>query len=59
MVYYTTISGWMVDYFVRFLDGSFHGLSPQEVAKAFDSMVADPVEMVIFMGINVLVGFLV
>lgn len=34
----------MVDYFVRFLDGSFHGLSPQEVAKAFDSMVADPVE---------------
>ena len=59
MVYYTTISGWMVDYFVRFLDGSFHGLSPQEVAKAFDSMVADPVEMMIFMGINVLVGFLV
>lgn len=26
MIYYTTISGWMVDYFVRFLDGSFQGL---------------------------------
>ena len=25
MIYYTTISGWMVDYFVRFLDGSFQG----------------------------------
>lgn len=59
MVYYTTISGWMVDYFVRFLDGSFNGMGPKEVAAAFDSMVADPVEMMIFMGINVLVGFLV
>ena len=59
MVYYTTISGWMVDYFVRFIDGSFNGLSPKEVGAAFDSMVANPVEMMIFMGINVIVGFLI
>lgn len=59
MVYYTTISGWMVDYFVRFLNGSFNGLSPKAVAASFDAMVANPFEMMIFMGINVLVGFLV
>ena len=35
MIYYTTISGWMVDYFIRFLNGSFQGLSTKEVADVF------------------------
>lgn len=59
MIYYTTISGWMVDYFYRFITGSFSGMNPQQVADVFVSMVANPWELIIFMGINVLVGFLV
>jgi len=59
MVYYTTISGWMVDYFLRFINGSFNGLSPDAVSKVFGNMVSNPLELTIFMGINVLVGFAV
>ena len=59
MIYYTTISGWMVDYFVRFLDGSFQGLSTKEVADVFGSMLANPTELLGFMGLNVLIGFAV
>lgn len=59
MIYYTTISGWMVDYFYRFVTGSFNGLNPTQVADVFGSMVSNPWELITFMGINVLVGFLV
>ena len=59
MIYYTTISGWMVDYFVRFLDGSFQGLSTKEVTDVFGSMLANPTELLGFMGLNVLIGFAV
>lgn len=59
MIYYTTISGWMVDYFVRFLGGSFQGLSTKEVTDVFGSMLANPTELLGFMGLNVLIGFAV
>ncbi len=57
MIYYTTISGWMVDYFVRFLTGAFNGLSPKEVGAAFGNMLTDPWELLFFMALNVLIGF--
>lgn len=59
MIYYTTISGWMVDYFWRFISGSFNGLGTKEVADTFGAMVSNPWELILFMGINVMVGFLV
>lgn len=59
MIYYTTISGWMVDYFWRFISGSFNGLGTKEVADTFGAMVSNPWELMLFMGINVMVGFLV
>lgn len=57
MIYYTTISGWMVDYFIRFIDGSFQGMDPQAVSHAFTDMLADPYELLFYMGLNVLIGF--
>ena len=59
MVYYTTISGWMVDYFWKFLSGSFVGASPGRVADIFGQMVSSPMELMFFMGLTVLVGFAV
>lgn len=59
MVYYTTISGWMVDYFWKFLRGSFVEASPGRVADIFGQMVSSPVELMFFMGLTVLVGFAV
>ena len=59
MVYYTTISGWMVDYFWKFLRGSFAEVSPGRVADIFGQMVSSPMELMFFMGLTVLVGFAV
>ena len=59
MVYYTTISGWMVDYFWKFLSGSFVETSPGRVADIFGQMVSSPMELMFFMGLTVLVGFAV
>lgn len=59
MVYYTTISGWMVDYFWKFLRGFFVEASPGRVADIFGQMVSSPMELMFFMGLTVLVGFAV
>lgn len=50
MVYYTTISGWMVDYFWKFLSGSFVEASPGRVADIFGQMVSSPMELMFFYG---------
>lgn len=59
MLYYTTVSGWMLDYAVKFLTGSFHGLSNEEVGGVFNTMLANPGEMLFFMILTVVLGFLV
>ena len=43
MMFYTTVAGWMVLYFLETAGGVFAGLSPEEVGKAFGAMLADPV----------------
>lgn len=50
MMYYTTVAGWMLDYCVKFIGGSFHGVSSDSVDNIFNQMLSNPVEMTIFMG---------
>lgn len=59
MMYYTTVAGWMLDYCVKFISGSFHGVSSDSVDNIFNQMLSNPMEMTIFMGITVFFGFLV
>lgn len=59
MMYYTTVAGWMLDYCVKFISGSFHGVSSDSVDNIFNQMLSNPVEMTIFMGTTVFFGFLV
>ena len=59
MMFYTTIGGWMLCYFVRMLRGDFQGLDPDGVANAFTQMTLQPVEMTFWMVVVVLVGFAV
>ena len=59
MMYYTTVAGWMLDYFWKFLTGTFHGKHNDQVASVFENMMANPKELTIFMAIVVIVGFLV
>lgn len=60
MMYYTTVSGWMVSYFGRFLTGKFYSGMPAEDASAvFGELLANPVEMGILAVAIVIVGFVV
>lgn len=60
MMYYTTVSGWMLSYFFKFAGGSFRkGMNTDVVSSVFGELCSDPVEMTIWMMITVLAGFLV
>lgn len=60
MMYYTTVSGWMLSYFFKFAGGSFQrGMDAAAVSSVFGELCADPVEMTVWMMITVLAGFLV
>lgn len=59
MMFYTSVAGWMLDYFVRTADGRFVGADTDGVAAQFSQMLSDPLRMTLFMGIVVIVGFLV
>ncbi len=59
MMYYTTVSGWMLGYFFKFAGGAFDSLAAVAVDGVFSAMLADPVEMTVWMVLTVLAGFLV
>lgn len=60
MMYYTTVSGWMFGYFYKFASGTFAGVSGTEVSgEVFNNMLASPWEMLLWMGIIVVAGFLI
>lgn len=59
MMYYTTVAGWMLDYCVKFVTGTFNNISADSVDSVFGAMLANPLEMTIFMGLTVFFGFTV
>ena len=57
MMFYTSVCGWMLSYFWKFLTGAFSSSATQsEVSAAFSSMLSSPLESVVFMVISVLIG---
>lgn len=59
MMYYTTVSGWMLNYAVKFTTGAFSGVTSEGVGDVFNTMLSSPWEMLGFMGITVAIGVLV
>lgn len=59
MMFYTTVAGWMLLYFVKMAKGDFVGLDPAGVGAAFDGMLANPGVMLAFMTLVVLLGMAV
>lgn len=59
MMYYTTVSGWMVNYAYKFATGTFNNVQGDGIGQVFGDMLANPKEMSIFMVITVIGGFLV
>ena len=60
MMYYTTVSGWMVTYFYKFVKGEFcSGMTAEQTEEVFGKLLADPVQMSFWMVLTVVVGFFV
>ena len=65
MMYYTTVSGWMLGYFVKFITGGFNFEADgaentiKSVSDTFSGMLASPLEMTLLMGITVILGVVV
>ncbi len=59
MMFYTTIGGWMLQYFVKMLTGGFEGLDTEGVNNVFGEMLSQPSMMALFMIIVVVACFLV
>ena len=59
MMFYTTVAGWMLQYFVDTAAGVFTGLDAAAIEGKFMEMLGSPVKMTIYMGIVVVVGFCV
>ena len=60
MMFYTPVSGWMLDYFYKFATGTFKsGMNSEQVSGVFNDLMASPVEMIIWLAIIVVFGFFV
>ncbi len=59
MMYYTTVSGWMINYFGKFAFGAFENVPSEEVSGVFASMLSSPLQMLGCILIVVVSGFLV
>ena len=59
MMFYTVVSGWMLDYCVKFLAGRFDHVADADAAEIFGEMLASPAELILYMGVTVAFGILV
>lgn len=57
MMFYTTVAGWMLHYFVNMATGRFEGAKPKEVEAIFHEMLEDHVSMILYIAIVVVIGF--
>ena len=59
MMFYTTVAGWLLLYFVKMAKGNFTGLDSVGVANEYSSLMQEPGLMTVFMVIVVLLCMLV
>ncbi len=60
MMYYTTVSGWMVTYFYKFVKGEFAaGMTAVQTGAAFGNLLSNPKEMTFWMILTVVAGFFI
>ncbi len=58
MMFYTTITGWLLYYFVHTIKGDFTGLNADQVGGFFSSMLGKPGSMTAWMILAVVLGLL-
>lgn len=57
MMFYTSVTGWLLYYMVRMAGGSFAGATPQQVEQGFGTMLQSPKTMTCYMILAVLLAF--
>ena len=58
MMFYTTVAGWMLAFAVKGALGQLSNLGTDGAAAVFGQMLANPVEMIAYLAIVVLIGTL-
>ena len=56
MMFYTVVTGWMLQYFVDMATGKFVGADKAGIDKIYENMLANPTRLTIYMAIVVLIG---
>ncbi len=59
MMFYTTVSGWMLHYFYLTASGAFENADVDRVEAIFGEMLSDPLVMSLWMILVVVVGFFI
>ena len=59
MMFYTTVTGWMLAYTYYSAAGTLSGVSSEVVGKFFGDLLASPNELVFWMGLAVVIGTVV
>ena len=59
MIFYTTVSGWMLKYFYNFLTGQFNGLPTADFQNVFSQVLASPSTNVFWMIVVVALGMFI
>ncbi len=59
MMFYTVVTGWMLNYVFKFATGTFTGMTPDQVGGVFSGMLGSWQELTLWMVIAVIFGFAV
>ena len=59
MMFYTTVAGWMLRYFVDTVGGNFEGLNAKGIETHFENVLSNAGGLVLYMGIVVVSGFII
>ena len=60
MMYYTTVTGWMISYFGKFITGTFYsGMDAESARGVFGAMLSEPGSMAFWTELVVIAGFAV
>ncbi len=59
MMFYTTVSGWMLAYLFKMMTGTFVGKNADEVGGIFGNLLSSPLELTIWMVLVCVIGFAV
>ncbi len=59
MMFYTSVTGWILYYFIKFVKGDMTSITNAQSQATFGNMLSDPLIMVGFMIIVVILGFLI